>query len=190
MIIIGNTLVSEDIVSEEFVCNLLKCKGACCEEGDFGAPLNEYDIDSIQENLSNIKPYMSKEGLKVLDQEGFFEPDPDNLPVTTLIRGRACVFAIKDEHSILHCAIEKAYKDGKSNFRKPISCFLYPVRINEKSEYNMVNYDRWDICSPACSEGKSLKVPVYKFLEIPLKERFGADWYDQIDSYAKEISKK
>lgn len=186
MIIIEDTLISNAVVEEHFVCDLLRCKGACCEEGDFGAPLEEAELQQIQDNLEGIKPFMTEAGRKLLSTEGFVEPDDFNHPVTTTLHGRDCIFAVRD-NGILGCAIEKAWKSGKSDFQKPISCHLYPIRIQRYPNYEAVNYHEWDICSPACENGKALKMPVYQFLKAPLIRKYGQDWFDQLDEAAKQL---
>lgn len=183
MIIHENTLISEDILEKEFVCNLSACKGACCVEGDYGAPLLDEELNDIDRNLEAIKPYMTARGRSRIEEGGYSELDPDGDLVTKCIGGRDCVFAIS-EGGIYKCAIEKAYEEGKSDFRKPVSCHLYPVRISEVGEYLALNYSRWDICSPACSLGEKLRVPVYRFLKEPLIRKFGAGWYHSLEEIA------
>lgn len=189
MIIIDDTLISEEILNNKFVCDLAACKGACCEEGDIGAPLEIEEIDAIEGNLKRIRPFMSAAGLKLLDEEGFYEAAPGEELVTTTIQGKACVFAIQDDTKTWKCAIELAHKAGKSDFLKPISCHLYPIRIEKLKNYEGLNYDRWDICAPACACGDALEVPVYKFLKGPLIRKYGADWFDALEAVAAELKK-
>ncbi len=184
MIIIEDTLVSDDVLEAKFVCDLFACKGQCCEAGDYGAPLDDGEIKSIQQNLPAILPYLEESTVKLINQIGFCTTDIDDELCTTLINDKECVFARKNEQDIWKCMIEQAFIDGKSTFRKPISCFLYPVRLKNYPNFIAVNYDKWDVCSPACSNGESLKVPVYKFLKTPLTERFGEEWYKQLSAYA------
>ena len=181
MIEIGQTLVSDDVVSEQFVCDLEKCKGACCVEGDLGAPLTEDELEKIDEVLEVVKPYLSPEAVAVLDKEGGYLLDEDGDLSTTTIDGKECAFAFYDKEGILKCGIEQAHKDGKTDFKKPISCHLYPIRVVKLPEFEALNYDRWSICSPACDLGASLKVPVYKFLKEPLVRKFGAAWYADLE---------
>ena len=179
MILLENVLISDEVISEEFVCNLNACKGACCVEGDVGAPLLDSEIPEIRRNLPSIIPYMSAAGRNLLEAQGFYEIDPVGQDlVTTCIEGRDCVFAIQDESTGIHkCAIELAYNAGESDFLKPISCHLYPIRIQPLSNgMEALNYDHWDICDPACVMGRRLQVPVYKFLEGPLTRKYGAEW--------------
>lgn len=187
MLLIENTLVSDELLHKHFVCDLTACKGACCEEGDLGAPLELEEIDEIEKNLVYIKPYMSSAGLSLLDTEGFYEMAPDQELVTTTINGRECVFAIKDDKGTWQCAIERAHAAGKSDFLKPISCHLYPIRIDKLKHYDALNYHRWDICAPACECGTQLKVPVYKFLKGPLIRKYGADWFETLDGAAQAL---
>jgi hypothetical protein len=189
MIIIDDTLISEELLDKKFVCDLAACKGACCEEGDLGAPLDIEEIDAIEANLKGIRPFMSAAGLHLLDQEGFYEAAPGEELVTTTIDGKACVFAIQDDTQTWKCAIELAHKAGQSDFLKPISCHLYPIRIEKLKNYEGLNYDQWDICSPACACGDRLEVPVYKFLKGPLVRKYGADWFDALEAVAAELKK-
>lgn len=189
MIIIDDTLISEELLDKKFVCDLAACKGACCEEGDLGAPLDIEEIDAIEANLKGIRPFMSAAGLKLLDQEGFYEAAPGEELVTTTIDGKACVFAIQDDMQTWKCAIELAHKAGQSDFLKPISCHLYPIRIEKLKNYEGLNYDQWDICSPACACGDRLEVPVFKFLKGPLVRKYGADWFDALEAVAAELKK-
>ena len=186
MILIEETVISDDIKNNQFVCDLNKCMGACCVEGDLGAPLDQVELIEIDKNLEAIKPYMSNEGLAVLEEEGAYILDEEDDYSTTTINGKECTFAIYDEKGILKCAIERAYKDGKSDFQKPISCHLYPIRITKYENYDALNYDRWGICGDACSLGEQLKVPIYKFLKEPLIRKYGEDWYEQLEEECNE----
>lgn len=189
MIVIEDTLVSDEILENNFVCDLNKCKGACCVEGDIGAPLADEEIELIEKNLEKIKPFMAPKGLEVLKNQGFFEIDGDEF-VTTTHEGKDCVFSKYDENNILKCAIEEAHQANESDFLKPISCHLYPIRTIEKPDFEAINYDKWEICAPACDLGKALKVPVYKFLKTPLIRKYGADWFDQLEATADYIEKE
>ena len=184
MIILDNTVLSDDIKEKHFVCDLNKCKGACCVEGDLGAPLEEDELQKLEGVLDVVKPYLSKEGLEVIAKEGSYILDEEGDYSTTTIGGKECAFAIYDENKILKCGIEKAYLDGKTDWQKPVSCHLYPIRITKYEHYDALNYDRWDICSDACDLGKELKVPVYKFLKGPLTRKYGEEWYADLE---KEI---
>jgi len=180
MILIDNTCISDDIEDQLFVCNLDKCKGACCVEGDSGAPLDEDELVILDQIYPLVKPYLSEAGIKVIEEEGTYTKDFEGDFVTPVINGRECAYAIYDARGILKCGIEEAYNDGKINYKKPISCHLYPIRVTKYDQYHALNYDRWDICSPACSFGKELGVPVYKFLKDPLIRAYGENWYGQL----------
>lgn len=179
MIQIGKTLISDDIKEQFFVCDLEKCKGACCVEGDLGAPLLLDELVKIEESIEAVKPYLSEEAVEALDKNGGYVLDDEGDFSTTTINNRECAFAFYDS-GILKCGIEKAHKEGKTDFRKPISCHLYPIREVKLHDHIALNYDRWHICSPACGLGKDLGVPVYKFLKEALTRRFGEDWYREL----------
>jgi hypothetical protein len=186
MILIDNTCISDDIEDQFFVCNLDKCKGACCVEGDSGAPLDEDELPILDEIYPFVEPYLTAEGKAVIAKEGTHTKDWDGDYVTPVINGRECAYAIYDQKGILKCGIEAAYLDGKINYKKPISCHLYPIRVTKYEQYHALNYDRWEICSPACGFGKELGVPVYKFLKEPLIRAYGADWYTQLTEEINE----
>jgi hypothetical protein len=193
MIIIENILVSDELVEEQFVCDLIKCKGGCCVDGDAGAPLTPEERANIDEVLPAVKPYLNERSLKEIEKQGHYVWDDEFGWVTPAINGGVCVYAVTDELGIVKCGIEQAYRDGKVNWKKPISCHLFPVRIklskNGKQEY--VNYEpREDLCKPACKLGKRLKVPVYQFLKEPLIRKYGEEFYETIDAIAKEHYKK
>ena len=181
MIKIDNTLVSDDIKSSYFVCDLNRCKGACCVEGDLGAPLEDHELEVLDAIYPEVAPYLSEAGKRAIKQQGTFIKDHEDDFSTPTINHRECAYAIYDEKKILKCGIESAYSDGKISFRKPISCHLYPIRITSYQQYDAVNYDRWYICDPACSLGESLKMPLHKFLKIPLIRKYGARWYRKLE---------
>ena len=180
MIIHQNTLISEDIIESNFICNLEKCKGACCVEGEFGAPLNEDEIKILESEFTNYKPFLSDAGIKAIKKNGVWEKDRDGDIVTTCLPNGQCNFSIY-ENGILGCGIEKAFNEGKTTFKKPISCHLYPIRITQVAEFEALNYSRWDICKPACNLGNKHKVPIYKFLKEPLIRKDGEDWYTELE---------
>lgn len=177
MIQIGNTLISDDVKDQFFVCDLNKCKGACCVEGDLGAPVDKSELLAIEEVVEVVKPYLSEEAVAALEEHGPYLLDEEGDFSTTTINNRECAFSFYDDDRILKCGIEQAWKDGKTDFQKPISCHLYPIRVVKLQEFLALNYDRWHICSPACELGSQLSVPVYKFLKNALTKRFGDDWY-------------
>ena len=190
MQIIDKTVVSSDVISEEFVCDLNKCKGACCVEGDLGAPLELDELEKIEEVLEVVKPYLAPEAIEVLEKEGGFILDEDGDYSTSTINRKECAFAFYDDQKILKCSIEQAWKDGKTDFQKPISCHLYPIRIHNLGEYEALNYDRWKICADACNLGASLKVPVYKFLKEALTRKYGSEWYARLEKQIEESQKE
>jgi hypothetical protein len=186
MIAIDNTLVSEDILDKKFVCDLNACKGACCVAGDSGAPLEKEELKVLDAVLEKVKPYMVKKGIKAVEKNGTYVVDGDGDYTTTLVApGQECAFVYFDEQNIAKCAIEKAYLEKKIDWQKPISCHLYPIRIKKTKTYEAVNYDRWEICKPACSCGEKLNVPVYKFLKAPLIRKYGKHWFKQLEQAAK-----
>lgn len=186
MIAIDNTLVSEDILEKKFVCDLNACKGACCVAGDSGAPLDKEELDVLDSVVEKVKPYMTKKGLKAIEKSGAYVVDGEGDFTTTLVApGEECAFVYFDEQNIAKCAIEKAYLEKKINWQKPISCHLYPIRIKKTKTYDAVNYDRWEVCKPACSCGEKLNVPVYKFLKTPLIRKYGNKWFKQLEQAAK-----
>jgi hypothetical protein len=184
---IGDKIVSTQIFERKFVCDLNACKGACCIEGDAGAPLTLEEIDILEEDLEAIKPYMRKEGIDAVEKTGVFYMDQDNEAGTTLVNEKECAFVFFDNNGITKCAIEQAHKEGKTDFKKPISCHLYPIRVKQFNDFTALNYDKWDICSPACACGESLNVPVYKFLKEPLIRAFGEEFFKELEVVNEEI---
>lgn len=192
MIAINHTLISEDIFDKKFVCDLNACKGECCVSGDSGAPLDKKELKQLDKVYPIVKPYMNKNGISAVEKNGTYTLDSDGDYTTTLVSdGAECAFVFFDEKNIAKCAIEQAYLDGKIDWKKPISCHLYPIRIKEYKEYDAVNYHSWHICKPACECGQQLNVPVYKFLKEPLIRKYGDAWYEELDAvYVAYSSKK
>ena len=191
MIQIDDKLISEDIFSEEFVCNLTKCKGACCVEGDVGAPLDREETKILDDIFEKVKPYLRPEGVKALEQQGNWTVDPsDGDFVTPMVNGEECAYVIFDERGITKCGIEKAYEDGAVDWQKPISCHLYPIRVKDYSTFTALNYHEWPICSDACELGKELQVHVYKFLKTPLIRKYGEEFYTVLSDAAEEWEKE
>ena len=187
MIKVGDVLVSDDIKDVEFVCHLEKCKGACCVEGDLGAPLEEEELPIMNEILDRVKPYLTPEGIKSIEEQGTYILDEDGDYSTPTISGKECAYSHYDQQGVLKCGIEQAYLDGKIGFKKPISCHLYPIRITKnKKGFEAVNYHKWNICSAACDLGKSLGIPLYKFLKEPLVRKYGLVWYQELVARIEE----
>lgn len=187
MIIVQDKLVSDDVVEEQFVCNLTACKGACCWEGDSGAPLEKSELPILNEIFEQVKPYLSPAGIAAIEAQGkyvFFEEAKEW--GTTLVDNGPCAYMTL-EGGVAQCGIERAWRDGKVDFRKPISCQLYPIRVekNEISGFEALNYDRWDICSAACEKGKKEQVPVYVFLKEAIIRKYGEDFYEELDGAAQ-----
>lgn len=180
MIQVDEILLSEDLFDQFFVCDLVACKGACCVEGDAGAPLELDELEKIESDLDAILEFLTEKGRKTIREKGIFEMDQDGEYVTTLNDGKECAFTTFDDRGVAKCGIEEAYRAGKTDFRKPISCHLYPVRISQLKHYEALNYHRWQICEPACNCGSKLKVKVYQFLKEPLIRKYGDAWYEQL----------
>lgn len=181
---IKETLISDDLLQEYFVCDLNSCKGACCVEGDSGAPLLAEEKQILEEVYPLVEKYLTDEGKSEIQKQGKYVIDKDGDLVTPLMANGTCVYATKDANNVLKCGIEQAFSEGKIDFKKPISCHLFPVRIKEYKTFTAVNVQLLDICSCACSLGKKLKVPVYQFLKEPLIRKFGADWYQALEDAA------
>ncbi|MBC7886489.1 MAG: DUF3109 family protein [Ferruginibacter sp.] len=190
MIVIDNKLVSDEIISEQFVCDLNKCKGGCCVDGDAGAPLSKDELEKLNEVCEAVLPYLAEENQIELLKQGRYVYDKEFGWVTPTIQSKVCVYGITDKNGIVKCGIEQAYNDGKVNWKKPISCHLFPIRVklsrNKQTEY--VNYEpREDLCSAACVLGKKLKVPVYVFLKDALVRKYGAGFYETLEATAKHL---
>lgn len=179
MMNVNNILVSDDIKDVCFVCDLAKCKGACCVEGDAGAPLEEEEISLLEDYIEDIYPYMLPGGIEVVKNMGVFDYDMFGHFVTPLVNDRECAFVYFEE-GIARCAIEKAYQEGKIPFAKPVSCHLYPIRISGTKDFEAVNYHEWNICDPALEKGCHLKTPLYAFLREPLIRKYGEKWYNDL----------
>lgn len=185
---LNKTIVSEEILEKEFVCNLSACKGACCVDGDAGAPLDEAETKILQEIYPKVKPFLRPEGIKAIEEQGTFVIGEDGEFETTLIDGKDCAYVIFDKQTAL-CGIEQAYNQGIIDWKKPVSCHLYPIRVKEYSDFAAVNYHKWHICSDACSLGKELEVPIYKFVKEALVRKFGMQWYDELEKVAQDLKK-
>lgn len=189
MIPVENTLVSDDLVQVRFCCDLPRCHGACCVAGDAGAPVTAGEITQIQDGLEEIMPFMSPAGVETVNESGVFDYDAFGNLVTPLINGRECAF-VYFTGKIARCAIEKAYEQGSIDFRKPVSCHLYPVRITTYNGFEAVNYHKWSICSKALTKGKELDLPLYRFLEDALVRKYGRSWYNDLAETITQSNKK
>ncbi|WP_291908185.1 DUF3109 family protein [Chitinophaga sp. CB10] len=186
MIIIDDKYISDEVIEEQFVCNLSACKGACCVAGDCGAPLDKTEVKTLKKIYPKIKSYLRPEGIREIEHTGTNTVDKEYGYVTPIINGGICAYASIDEHGHVGCAIEKAYNDGVVDWKKPISCHLYPIRVTKYESFEAVNYDRWDICKPACKNGKALQVPVYRFLKDALIRKYGTEFYEVLDNIAQK----
>lgn len=190
MIVIDNILISDDVVEKQFVCDLNKCKGGCCEEGDAGAPLEDNELEIVLEMYEKIKPYLSSEAIAEVEKKGKYVYNREFGWVTPTLGNdnEICVYGRRDENGIIKCAFEQAYYDGVISWKKPISCHLFPIIINKgkKGDYERVNYEpREKLCNPACALGKKLEVPTYEFLQEPLTRKYGKDFYNALDKVVK-----
>ena len=194
MIIIDHVLVSDQVVEEQFVCDLTKCKGGCCEDGDAGAPLENKEKEYVKDFFEIVKPYMTKEGIKEIKQVGPYLYDREFGWVTPTIDGKICAYGYKDKEGIIKCAFEQAYNDGKIPWKKPISCHLFPIKLSKsKSDPGIeyLNYEpREDLCKAACSLGKKLKVPAYVFLKDSIIRKYGETFYETLDATAAHLKEK
>lgn len=186
---LGKTLVSEEILEQEFVCNLTACKGSCCVDGEAGAPLEDKETGVLMEIYRKVKPFLREEGVQAIEAQGAFVRGEDGEWETPLIDGRECAYVTFSEGGIAECGLEKAYNAGATKWKKPISCHLYPVRVTEYATMVAVNYHKWQICDPACALGKELRVPIYVFVKEALRRKFGAAWYAELEAVAREYSK-
>ena len=190
MIQIDDTLVSLDLIERSFLCDLSHCKGQCCVEGDSGAPLDPGEEEELKRVLPEIWNDLLPEARTVIQSQGVAYTDSDGDRVTSIVGDKNCVFTCYDTDGVCKCAIEKAYREGRVSFYKPISCHLYPVRITQYKTFQAVNYHRWDVCKAAELLGKKEQVPVYQFLKEPLIRKFGQAWYDALDECAQEWKKQ
>ena len=184
---LGKTIVSEEIIENEFVCNLSACKGACCIDGDAGAPLEAEEVKILETIYPKVKPFLRDEGIEAIERQGLVVKTEEGELETPLINGADCAFVIFDEKKVALCAIEEAYNQGVISWKKPISCHLYPVRVKDYSEFSAVNYHRWQVCDDACTLGKTLQIPIYKFVKEALIRKFGEDWYNALEQLAKSF---
>ena len=192
MLYIQDTLISLDIIEEHFVCDLDACKGACCVQGDYGAPLSKAEQAQLPDVVEKVKPYLTTEGLEVLGKRGLSEWECDlSSDVTPLLASGACAYLSYDG-GIAKCGFERAFEAGETDFRKPLSCQLYPIRVskNEQTGWEAWNYDIWDICSAACSNGSKLSVKIYEFLKEAIIRAKGQDFYDELSAAANHVDEE
>lgn len=185
---VGGILISSEILTECFCCDYEKCKGICCVEGDAGAPVTMDEIAGIEDSLDTVWPMLSASAQSVIDRQGVAYTDKDGDLVTSIVRGKDCVFTCYDGDNCL-CALEKVFREGKTKFCKPISCALYPIR-EKRFDGGLIglNYNRWAVCADAVKKGKELHLRVYQFLKEPLIRRFGEAWYQELCDVAKEFN--
>lgn len=187
MIEIGRAILSDDIFEKHFLCDILKCKGACCIEGDSGAPLTDDEAIQIELDYDTFSYLLPKKHKREVEKQGHSLIDCDGDLVTPLVDDRQCVYSYYNDKGILKCAIEKAHFEGKTDFRKPLSCHLFPIRITEYKRFDAVNYQELDICKPGRECGSSEKLPIYKFLKDPLIKKYGEKWYEDVEAAAVHL---
>lgn len=186
MIQIEDTLVSLDLIERQFLCDLSQCKGACCVEGDSGAPLDDTELAQLQRILPHVWDDLSTEAQAVINQQGVAYIDVEGDTVTSIVKGKNCVFTYYEADGTCKCAIEKAYREGRINYYKPVSCHLYPVRVTQYRDFRAVNLHRWEVCRAAELLGKREGLPAYRFLKEPLVRKFGEAWYNSLHLCATE----
>jgi hypothetical protein len=189
MIQIQQTIISDDIFKEHFICDLCKCKGQCCVDGESGAPLEQHEFEDINEILPEIWDDLSPAAQDLINEQGIAYTDYDGELVTSIIKGRECVFTYFDENGVCKCAIDNAYSEGRINVQKPISCHLYPIRLKEYVEFTAVNYHKWSVCEPAVDLGRQKGLPLFRFLKEALIRKFGENWYNEVCEAAILIEK-
>ncbi len=190
MVIIQEVLVNKDVLEEKFACKLDACKGACCWEGDWGAPLDTFELQVLEKEYPAIASYLDDEGRDTIKQKGtyhFFEQVKEY--GTPLKEGGACAYLVLEPNGIAKCGIEKAYEAGATSFPKPISCHLYPVRVlrDQHGGFEHLRYDRWDICNPACKQGADENIRVFEFVREGLIRKYGAEWFAELEAAAKHL---
>jgi hypothetical protein len=190
MLQIQDTIVSLDVLEEMFVCDLSVCKGICCVEGESGAPVESDEVAQLEEVLPVVWDDLSPQAQEIINKQGTVYLDEDDEFVTSIVDGEDCVFTCYDENGYCKCAIEKAYREGKTDFYKPVSCHLYPIRVAKYKGFRAVNYHRWSVCGAAVQLGRETGVKVYQFLKEPLIRKFGEEWYRQLENVDREMQRK
>lgn len=180
MLQIEDTIISMDVIESQFICDLCKCKGECCVDGEAGAPLEEEEDDKINEILPIIWDELSPKAQALINEQGISYKDYDGELVTSIVNGNECVFTYFDEDGVCKCVIDNAYREGRISVPKPISCHLYPIRLQKYRDFTAVNYHKWSICEPAIKLGTKEGVAVYEFLKEPLIRKFGEKWYESL----------
>lgn len=189
MIAVGNALVDKKIFSKEFICNLNACKGECCVAGDSGAPLEREELPVLISEFEKIKPFLSEKGIAAIESQGLYVKDWEGDYTTPLIEGAECAYTVFED-GIASCGIEKAWKAGATDFRKPVSCHLYPIRVSRLQGFEKLHYHEWSVCSAACELGRNAGVKVYKFLKDALVRRFGEDFYNDLEKAEELLNRK
>jgi hypothetical protein len=185
MLIVGDVLVSEELIDKCFCCDLEQCKGICCVEGDSGAPIAPDEVADLEEHYPVFQKYMTEEGVAVVENGGTFVFNGgDSFETPLMDSNNACAFVFFED-GVAKCAIEKCFRNGEIPFRKPISCYLYPIRISRVGDYDALNYDHWSICRTAVENGNRLKLPVYQFLKEPLIAKYGAEWFEELEEMVR-----
>lgn len=190
MLIIQDKLVSDDIIDQHFLCDLQACQGACCWEGEAGAPLEEAELPTLEAIYPQVEPFLSPAGRQAIAEQGYYVYDEQGASYATpLVDNGPCAYMTLDRHGIARCGIETAWQAGRIDFKKPISCHLYPIRVvrTEAAGYEALNYERWDICSAACTKGKAAQLPVYQFVKDALVRKYGQEFYDELAAAADNL---
>lgn len=187
MVQVGDVIVSADCLTEKFCCDLEACHGVCCIEGDAGAPLTLDELGQIEEALPAVWPDLSASAQHVIDKQGVAYTDAEGDLVTSIVHGKDCVFTCYDASGCCFCALDKAYRGGRTHFRKPMSCYLYPIRVKRIGNLVGLNYHRWDVCKAAVRKGEQENLPVYRFLKEPLENCFGKEWYEELETVVREL---
>lgn len=182
---IDDKLISSEITEELFHCDISACKGACCVEGELGAPLSDEELKILDEIYEQVKPYLKKEGIEAIEEQGTSVLDFTHAYSTPLVHGRECAYTTFDDKGVAMCGIEQAWADGAVSFRKPISCHLYPIRVQEYESFTALNYDRWSICSAACTLGEKKGIPVYEFAKDAIVRAYGESFYETLAAIVK-----
>lgn len=181
---IGKTIISEEILENDFLCNLTACKGTCCIDGNAGAPLEEKETEILVDIYSDVKSFLRAEGIAAIEEQGAFVKGEDGEWETPLVNDSECAYVIFDGQGVAKCGLEEAYNQRVTKWKKPVSCHLYPVRVREYTGLTAVNYHKWEICDSACALGSELSVPIYKFVKEALIRKFGLPWYSELEQVA------